>query len=359
MPVDPAPSEAVPALPTGVRMGSDVSFVFRLRPVLVTAVAAALAFVCFCASIRIGDLPMSFGDVLQALVGAGDEVNRFIVNDLRLPRALMGVIVGAALGMSGAIVQSISHNPLASPDLLGISSGAGVAAVFLITAGGTAAGLSRYGLPAAALAGGLVTGAIVYVLAARGGMDGIRLILIGVAVNALMHAVITWMLVRADMRDVGAAKTWLVGSLDARTWDQIVGVGAVAAVAAMIALGASFALRAVQLGDDVARGLGVGIGRTRAVLLIAAVVLAAVSVAGAGPIAFVAFVCPQVALRLTGLSSPPLVSSAVIGAAMLSGADLLTRTLLPDYLPVGIVTSAVGGPFLVYLLVRQNLKGKR
>lgn len=351
--------DTVPPLPTGIRVGDDVSVVFRLRPVVVTAIAAVLAFVFFCASIRLGDLPMSFLDVLRALVGTGDEVNRFIIGDLRLPRALMGVIVGAALGMSGAIVQSISHNPLASPDILGISSGAGVAAVFLFTAGGTAAGLSRYGMPAAALAGGLVTGAIVYALAARGGMDGIRLVLIGVAVNALMHAIITWLLVRADVRDVGAAKTWLVGSLDARTWDQIIGVGTIAGIAAIIALGASFQLRAVQLGDDVARGLGVGIGQTRAVLLIAAVVLAAVSVAGAGPIAFVAFVCPQVALRLTGLSSPPLLPSAVVGAAMLSGADLLTRTLLPDYLPVGIVTSAVGGPFLVYLLVRQNLKGKR
>lgn len=355
----PEQADAAPPLPTGVRVGDRVSFVFRLRPLLVILIAAVLTFVMFCASIRIGDLPMSFGDVLRALVGGGDEVNRFIIHDLRLPRALMAVIIGAALGMSGAIVQSISHNPLASPDILGISSGAGVAAVFLFTTGGTAAGLSRYGMPAAALLGGLVTGAIVYALAARGGMDGIRLVLIGVAINALMHAIITWLLVRADLRDVGAAKTWLVGSLESRTWDQLIGVGVVVAIAAVIALGASFALRAVQLGDDVARGLGVGIGRTRAVLLIAAVVLAAVSVAGAGPIAFVAFVSPQVALRLTGASSPPLVSSAVVGAALLSGADLLTRTLLPDYLPVGIVTSAVGGPFLVYLLVRQNLKGKQ
>ncbi|MBM7365517.1 FecCD family ABC transporter permease [Gordonia hydrophobica] len=352
-------SPDVPPLPSALRIGDDVSVVFRLRPVAVTLVAAVLTFVFFCASIRIGDLPMSFGDVIRALIGTGDQVNQFIVHDLRLPRALMGVIVGAALGMSGAIVQSISHNPLASPDILGISSGAGVAAVFLLTTGSTAAGLSRYGMPAAALAGGLLTGVIVYVLAARGGMDGIRLVLIGVAINALMHAVITWLLVRADLRDVGAAKTWLVGSLEARTWDQLVGVAIVVGIAALIALGASFALRAVQLGDDVAQGLGVGIGRTRAVLLIAAVVLAAVSVAGAGPIAFVAFVSPQVALRLTGQSAPPLVASAVIGAMLLSGADLITRLWLPDYLPVGIVTAAVGGPFLVYLLVRQNLKGKR
>ncbi|MCF8604581.1 iron ABC transporter permease [Gordonia sp. HY442] len=360
---EPIPDDVAPAprprLPIGMRFGGVVSFVWRPRPVIVTVIAAVGAFVFFCMSIRMGDLPLSFTQVVETLIGRGDALSTFIVNDLRLPRALMAVIVGAGLAMSGAIVQSISHNPLASPDILGISAGAGVTAVFLLTAGGAATGVVRYGMPGIALAGALITGVLVYVLAARGGMNGMRLILIGVAVNALMHALITWMMVRADIDQVGQAQTWLVGSLDARTWDQVIGTGVLTAIAAVVAIVAAFALRAVQLGDDVAQGLGVGLGRTRAVLLIAAVVLAAAAVSGAGPIAFVAFVSPQVTMRLTGLSSPPLIPSAAVGAFLLAGADLVARTLLPVTLPVGIVTAAVGGPFLVYLLIRQNVRSSR
>ena len=360
---EPVPDDVAPAprprLPIGMRFGGVVSFVWRPRPVIVTVIAAVGAFVFFCMSIRMGDLPLSFTQVVETLIGQGDALSTFIVNDLRLPRALMAVIVGAGLAMSGAIVQSISHNPLASPDILGISAGAGVTAVFLLTTGGAATGVVRYGMPGIALAGALITGVLVYVLAARGGMNGMRLILIGVAVNALMHALITWMMVRADIDQVGQAQTWLVGSLDARTWDQVIGTGVLTAIAAVVAIVAAFALRAVQLGDDVAQGLGIGLGRTRAVLLIAAVVLAAAAVSGAGPIAFVAFVSPQVTMRLTGLSSPPLIPSAAVGACLLAGADLVARTLLPVTLPVGIVTAAVGGPFLVYLLIRQNVRSSR
>lgn len=362
----------VPPLQRGVRFGPVVSFVWRPWPVLVTATLAVVAFVAFCASVRMGDYPLSFNDVLAALIGRGEDPVPFIVQDLRLPRALMGLIVGAALGMSGAIVQSVARNPLASPDILGISGGAGVAAVFLVTSGSTlAASLNGdYGMPAVALVGGLGTGVVVYLLAMRGGVDGMRLILIGVAINALMHALITWMLIRADIRDVGRAQAWLVGSLDARSWSQVTSTAVVAALAAVLALGCAFALRAVQLGDDVALGLGVRLGVTRAALLVAAVLLAAIAVAGAGPIAFVAFVSPQVAMRLTRLPTPPLIPAAVTGAALLTTADLVARGAkvsvdfafidvtigLPVSLPVGIITAAVGGPFLVYLLVRQNLR---
>jgi iron complex transport system permease protein len=360
-PTVPGRTPGPPPLPRGVRFGSVVSFVWRPRPTTVTVALAALAFLAFCAGLRLGDYPLSFTEVLQGLVGRGPAPIPFIVHDLRLPRALMGLIVGAALGMSGAIVQSIARNPLASPDILGISAGAGVAAVFLVTSTGTLAATLNgdYGLPVVALVGGLATGAVVYLLAVRGGVDGIRLILIGVAISALMRALIDWMLIRADIRDVGRAQAWLVGSLDARTWSQVCSTGSITAVAGLFALGCAFALRAVQLGDDVALGLGVRLGVTRGLLLVAAVLLAAIAVAGAGPIAFVAFVAPQLAMRLTRLPAPPLIPSAVAGAALLTAADLAARTLFPVALPVGIVTAAAGGPFLVYLLIRQNLRNSR
>ncbi|GAA4388596.1 FecCD family ABC transporter permease [Tsukamurella soli] len=355
--VDAGPAPSHPPLPRALRIGPVVSMVFRPRPVAVSGVLACATFVVVCLSIRLGDLPISLPDVVRAMFGSGDSVTVYIVHDLRMPRALVGVIVGAALGMSGAIVQSIARNPLASPDILGITGGAGVAAVFLVTSGTSVARSldAGVGIPAASLIGGLATGMVVYLLAFRGGVDGMRLILIGVAITSLTTALTTWMIVRAQLTDAARAQTWLVGSLDARTWSQVGSSATVAAVAALLALGSAFALRAIALGDDVARGLGVRLTLTRGLLLLAAVLLAGVGVSAAGPIAFVAFVSPQVAMRLTGLPTPPLIPAALTGALLLTGADLVSR-LLPTPLPVGIVTAAVGGPFLVYLLVRANLK---
>ncbi|GAA1007093.1 iron chelate uptake ABC transporter family permease subunit [Nocardiopsis tropica] len=351
----------LPPIRPGMRFGSVVSMVWRPWPVFVTAVLVAVAFVAFCLSIRMGEFPLSLGDVLQALIGRGDAMTDFIVMDLRLPRALVGVTVGAALGMSGAIVQSIARNPLASPDILGITAGAGVAAVFLVTSTSTLAATlnTDVGLPLFALGGGLVTGALVYLLAVRGGVDGMRLILVGIAITALMRALIDWMLVRADIRDVARAQAWLVGSLDGRDWSDVWAALGLGVPAAIIAMGAAFPLRAVQLGADVARGLGLRLGRNRATLLIASVLLASAGVAAAGPIAFVAFVAPQLAMRLTRLATPPLIPAAAMGAALLLCADLVARTVFPVPMPVGIVTAAAGGPFLVYLLVRQNIKGAK
>ncbi|MCS3778833.1 FecCD family ABC transporter permease [Tsukamurella ocularis] len=359
--LDTVDEQKKPPIRPGLRFGNVVSFVWRPWPVAVTLFLALVAFIAFCASIRLGAFPMTFGEVLQALTGTGDSTTHFIVMELRMPRALVGLVVGAALGMSGAIVQSIARNPLASPDILGVTAGAGVAAVFLVTSTGTLAATlnTDFGLPVVAVTGGLVTGGLVYLLAVRGGVDGMRLILVGIAITFLMRALVDWMLVRADIRDVARAQTWLVGSLESRDWSDVWTALGLGVPAAVIALAAAFPLRAVQLGDDVALGLGVRLGFNRAVLLIASVLLASAAVAAAGPIGFIAFVSPQLAMRLTRLPTPPLIPSALMGAALLSCADLAARTLFAVALPVGIITAAVGGPFLVYLLVRQNLKGAK
>ncbi|BDH59296.1 iron chelate uptake ABC transporter family permease subunit [Tsukamurella sp. PLM1] len=248
-----------PPIQSGLRWGGVVSFVWRPWPVAVTVILGVVAFVAFCASIRLGEFPLTFTEVLQALVGRGESMTNFIVMDLRMPRALVGVLVGLALGMSGAIVQSIARNPLASPDILGITAGAGVAAVFLVTSTGTLAATlnTDFGLPVVALAGGLATGLLVYLLAVRGGVDGMRLILVGIAITALMRALIDWMLVRADIRDVARAQTWLVGSLESRDWGDVTSALVISVPAFLLAMCAAFALKAVQLGDDVALGLGV------------------------------------------------------------------------------------------------------
>ncbi|MFH8369516.1 FecCD family ABC transporter permease [Streptomyces sp. NPDC018031] len=348
-------TDVKPSVTPGLRLGR-VSFVWRPWVLLVTLLLAAATFLVFCLSIGIGDFPISLSQVIATIFGQGEPVDEFVIMDLRMPRAMAGLVVGVALGVSGAITQSIARNPLASPDVLGITGGASAVAVFLVTVSGGAASAieGTVGLSAAALAGGLGTGLLVYFLAWRRGIDSFRLILIGISVSAVMEALTSWMLTKADIRDVARAQAWLVGSLDNRSWDEV--TPALWCTAALLVLVScvAFQFKPMHFGDDVAAGLGVRYGMVRAVLLLCAVLLAGVAVSAAGPVPFVALVAPQVAMRLARCPTPPMVASGAVGAVLLIGADLVARTALPVTLPVGVVTSAIGGPFLVYLLVRAN-----
>ncbi|WP_189173798.1 FecCD family ABC transporter permease [Streptomyces lasiicapitis] len=341
----------------GVRLG-QVSFVWRPWVAGVTLLLAAATFLVFCLSISVGDFPIGLSQVVATLFGHGESVDEFIIMDLRMPRAMAGLVVGVALGVSGAITQSIARNPLASPDVLGVTGGASAVAVFLVTVSGGAgaAVVSSVGLSTAALAGGLGTGLLVYFLAWRRGIDGFRLILIGISVSAVMEAITTWLLVTADIRDVAQAQAWLVGSLEDRSWDEV-GVAVWCTLALLVVVTCvSFQFKPMHFGDEVAAGLGVRYQMVRAVLLLCAVLLAGVAVSAAGPVLFVALVAPQVAMRLARCPTPPMAASGLAGALLLIGSDLVARTALPITLPVGVVTAAIGGPFLVYLLVRANLK---
>ncbi|MFC8145985.1 FecCD family ABC transporter permease [Streptomyces paradoxus] len=350
-------TEVKPSLPPGVRLGR-VSFFWRPWLMGVSLLLAAAAFLVFCVSIGVGDFPIGLPQVIRTLLGRGEQVDEFVIMDLRMPRALAGLVVGIALGVSGAITQSIARNPLASPDVLGITSGASAVAVFLVTVSGGAAAavVDTVGVSAAALAGGLGTGLLVYFLAWRRGIDGFRLILIGISVSAVMEAVTTWLLVTADIRDVAQAQAWLVGSLDDRSWGEVrVALWGTLALLVVVAA-VAFQFKPMHFGDEVAAGLGVRYAAVRAVLLLCAVLLAGVAVSAAGPVPFVALVAPQVAMRLARCPTPPMVASGLVGALLLIGSDLVARAVLPVSLPVGVVTAAIGGPFLVYLLVRANLR---
>jgi iron complex transport system permease protein len=344
----------------GVRLGR-ASFVWRPWPAFVTLLLAAATFLVFCLSIGLGDFPIGLPQVIATLAGQGERVDEFVIMDLRMPRALAGLVVGIALGVSGAITQSVARNPLASPDILGITGGASAVAVFLVTVSGGAAAaiVDSVGLSAAALVGGLGTGLLVYLLAWRRGIDGLRLILIGISVSAVMQAITIWLLVTADIRDVARAQAWLIGSLDNRSWGEVWVALWCALALVVVVTCVAFQLRPLHFGDEVAAGLGVRYSLVRAILLLAAVLLAGTAVGAAGPVPFVALVAPQVAMRLARHSTPPLAASGLTGALLLIGADVVARTALPVTLPVGVVTAAIGGPFLVYLLVRANLKGRR
>nr|WP_084458294.1 iron chelate uptake ABC transporter family permease subunit [Nocardia caishijiensis] len=327
-------------------------------------VLAVAVFVLFCLDISVGDTSVPLGRVLDVLGGGGSRSQRFIVLESRLPRALTAVVVGAALGLSGALMQSILHNPLAGPDVLGITTGAAVGAVaVLVGSGGAATGLiATLGAPLAALAGGLLTAVVIYLLAwGRGGggergVTGFRLVLIGIGVNAVLMSAISWLLTRASLTDAARAQVWLNGSLDAADMSSVVPAAVALTVVTLVALVSVRTLAALRLGEESTRVLGVRIQSQQALLIGASVVAASVATAAVGPVGFVALAAPQIARMALRTPGEPLIASALTGAALVTGADIVSRALLPVELPVGIVTAALGGPFLLYLLVRMNRK---
>lgn len=328
-----------------------------LRVLLVLAALCAAAAAAFTASVALGEFPLSPGDVLAALVGAGDRTTGFIVYDLRLPRALTAALVGIALGIAGTIFQDLARNPLVAPDVIGITAGASLAAVGLVILGDVGGGLS---VSVAALTGALITGCALYLLSWRGGVHGYRLVLVGIGLTALLNAGIYYVLARGQIFEVSQAYVWLVGSLNGRGWEHVwplaAGVGALAPVALALAR----RLGALQLGDELARSLGVGVERTRLALLAIAIALTAVAVSAAGPIAFVAFIAPHLARRIGRSVAPAsvLALAAAAGALLVLAADLIGRELLSaSEIPVGIVTALIAAPYFLYLLRRANRLG--
>lgn len=319
---------------------------------LLVAIAAVLAL-----NLARGELAIAPLDVLAALVGAGDEADRFIVVDLRLPRALVAVLAGAALGVAGAILQDVARNPLVAPDIVGITLGASLAAVSVIVLADADGALA---VPAAALGGALAAGATLYLLAWRGGVHGYRLVLIGVGLTALLQAAIEDVLTRGRIFDVAEAYVWLVGSLNATDWAQVWPLAIGTAVLLPLAFALGRRLEALQLGDDVARALGVRVEPARLALLVVAVLLCGMAVAASGPIAFAAFVSPHLARRLGRTVAPSAVLplSAAVGALLVSSADAAGRLLFaPTQIPVGIITAILAAPYFLVLLRRADRLG--
>ncbi|WP_219092765.1 iron chelate uptake ABC transporter family permease subunit [Streptomyces sp. JJ38] len=343
---------------TPVRLG-PFSTVWRPRTVLVPVLITLALFTAVVLNTGRGDFPLSAGEVVNALFGGGDHISELVVWELRLPRSVVGLLVGASLGLAGAILQGIARNPLASPDILGITAGAGVGAVTVIVfsgANGAVGGFAgEVGVPTAAVGGGLTAAVLVYLLAVRQGISGYRVLLVGVGVNAALTSVLSWLLAKADIVDAGRALIWLNGSLGGTNWDVAGPAAWALAVLLPAALLLSHQFGALAFDDDTARGLGVRMTGARVALLLTAVLLTSVATAATGPIAFVALACPQLALRLMRTGHPPLLASALLGAAVTVWADVLGRTLISDVeLPVGILTAALGAPYLLYLLVRSG-----
>ena len=323
----------------------------RTRTLWVCAVFFVLLAVLFSVTLLLGEAGLTAREVLDALTGRASDLTRFVVLELRLPRAAAAAIVGVCLGVAGAIFQSVLRNPLASPDIIGVTSGsaaAGLVAVLIFR-------LSGLSLMAVVVVGGVFAAVVVGLLAWRGGMQGFKLVLIGIAVAAVCTAVTSYLMTRVELRDATVAYTWLTGSLASVQVDTVRVAGLGAAIC-LVALGLSTRqLRALELGDATATSLGFHVEQSRIWVLALAVVLTALAVGVAGPIAFVALMAPHIARRLVGGTSLSLAASAAVGGALVSGADLVAQYAIPGTaFPVGVVTGALGAPYLAWLLSRTS-----
>lgn len=305
-------------------------------------------------SLSLGSFPTPLGKVSSALATPQDSDIAFIVWELRLPRIVLAVLVGAALAVAGATLQGIVRNPLASPDVIGITSGAALAAVAFLALFGTT--LSIHWLPAAALLGALLSALLVFVLAWKRGITPSRMVLVGIGLSAAMGAVTTLLIVISDDAAAMYAYVWLTGSLYAAQWQDVLGMLPWLLVAVPLCLTQARHMDAMALGDQLAQGLGVHVLRSRLVLMACSVALAGAAVSFAGGLSFVGLIAPHIATRLVGRGFARLVpAAALIGALIVLYADLLGRVVfLPKDLPAGIFVSGVGAPFFVYLLHRTR-----
>lgn len=336
---------------TVVRLG-PLSVRIRMRTVIVTTIIALAALALGIVAMTQGSMQIAAGDVLPRLLDPDSGRDGDVLRTIRLPRTLAALTAGAALGISGAVFQSVSRNALGSPDVIGLTTGAATGAIAQIVLFG--GGPLQVAL--GALVGGIGTSAIIYVLSLRGGVTGgYRLVLIGLGVGALLGAVNGFLLVRGNIDRAVTANLWLSGSLDSRQWAHVipVAIGLVVVVPLLWLLVRHATL--LEMGDDIARELGVGAERTRVLLIGGAVVLAALATAAVGPIAFIALAAPQIATRLVRDRSLGLASAGAMGAFLLVGADVVTQFVPSDLtLPIGQMTGILGGLYLVWLLTRSK-----
>lgn len=340
-----------PSLTLGRLIASRRARARRHAAVIVLLMALVVAL--FVLTLSLGQTFTPPGDVLRAIFSADGGAAAFTVGKLRLPRAVLAVLAGLSFGLGGVTFQIMLRNPLASPDIIGITSGAGAAAVFAIVV------LSMSGPVVSILAvvAGLAVALAVYGLSFRHGVAGTRLILVGIGVSAMLESVIAYILSNAPAWNLQEAMRWLTGSLNGAQLGQALPLLLALAVFGGLLLSRRRDLEALRLGDDTAAALGVRVARTRMLVIVAAVGMIACATAVAGPIAFVAFLSGPIAARITGNSGSLLIPAALVGAVLVLAGDYAGQFLLPGRYPVGVVTGALGAPYLIFLIVRVNRSG--
>ncbi|MEV6345659.1 iron chelate uptake ABC transporter family permease subunit [Actinoplanes sp. NPDC051851] len=316
------------------------------RSIVVCAVLALAAAGLAVLALMTGSYPLDPGQVVAALAGGEPGMVHTLVVEWRLPRVAAALIFGAALGVSGALFQSMLRNPLADPGIIGFSQGSytGALIVILVIDG------SYLQLVGGALLGGMAIALAVYLLARRRGVQGFRLIVVGIGVSAILESLNTWMILKADLNQAMSAAAWSAGSLNGVSWNQVV-IGGAAIVVLLVPAGMlSRPMRQMELGDDAAAAHGVRVSPTRLGLIVVGAALTATVTAASGPIAFISLVAPQIARRLVRTAGIPLAPAALAGALLCLAADYIAQHVAPAPLPVGIITVMLGGGYLGWLL---------
>ncbi|GEC98175.1 iron-enterobactin transporter permease [Kocuria varians] len=336
-----------------VRIGSWSAKV-HVRSVVVTVLVVLAALGAGVLGLVAGSARLGLPDVVAAFTDQASEGTRRVILGWRLPRILFDLVGGAALAIAGAVFQAQTRNPLGSPDIIGFSTGA-YSGVLLGSVMGFA---GAWETPLAAVGGGLLTGLVVYLLAWQKGVSGLRIIIVGIGVSLFLGSVNTYLLTTMRLEDAISAAVWGAGSVNDVGWSSTVPLLVVTALILPVVLATSRDTEIMEMGDDAAAGLGVRLERVRLVQFLAGIVLVAVVTAGAGPIAFVALVSPQVAVRLTGRATASPLPAAAVGALLLTVSDLLARSsFMPVELPVGVVTLCLGGAYFLFLLINLGRTG--
>ena len=351
----PALSRAATGLRRNLQVGADAgrlwivvgrrSVLITPRHVIVGLILLVLSLAVAVVSLRLGKFPVTTQEVIDALQGQGRKIVQVVVVKWKLPRIVLGLVAGLALGVAGALFQTITRNPLGSPDLIGFSTGAqtGILVSILLLPG------SMLSASLASFIGGAAVGTVTYLVSLRGGFTGLRFILVGIAISSMLVSVNRWLLVRVDDDEgLGALKA-ITGTLGAARWPVVAPTCLAIGVTVALILLASRHLQVLSLGEQVATILGSPTRRASAVLILLGTVLVAVVTMAAGPIGFVALMAPHLARLLTGSPQSPLLVSGLTGSLLMVGADLLSQLVL-ESMPVSVVTNAVGGLYLMVAL---------
>ncbi len=324
----------------------------RNRLLLIAALTTVLvAF--FALTLTLGQSFTPPGDVMRVLLGETVPGANFTVGQLRLPRAILSVLAGLSFGLGGVAFQTMLRNPLASPDIIGISLGASAAAVFAIVV----LSMSGPAVSIFAVVSGLGVALLVYALSSRNGVAGTRLILVGIGVSAMLESFIAYILSSAPAWNLQEAMRWLTGSVNGARLDQVTPLFFALIIFGGLLLSRTRDLESLRLGDDTASALGTKVAQTRIIVVIAAVGMISFATAVAGPISFVAFLSGPIASRVLRNNGSLLVPAALIGAILVLAGDYIGQFMLPGRYPVGVVTGALGAPYLIYLIVRVNRTG--
>lgn len=359
VPVRPAPRTSAPETSSTPMFGRGVwpvradgfSAIVEARSILVTlALLLAAAGLAWWNMIS-GSAMLGASEVIDSFLGRADEGTVRVVLEWRAPRVIFTLLGGAALALAGAVFQSQTRNPLGSPDIIGFSTGAYTGALLVAAAGF----IGLWATPVGAILGGLITGTAVYLLAWKRGVTGLRIIIVGIGVSIFLASFNTYLLTVLSLETAMSAATWGAGSVNDIAWIHVWPLLGVTAVALPVMLAYARDMRLMEMGDDAAAGLGIRLERVRLIQFLCGILLVSVVTAAAGPIAFIALVAPQLALRLTGASSVQLLPAAAMGAGLLTAADAISRAeIVPVSLPVGVVTLVLGGAYLVWLLVAMG-----